>query len=38
MNDLPLLLAVDHPVVVDADARLAAEAARRGWPAISLQG
>jgi HAD superfamily hydrolase (TIGR01490 family) len=37
MNDLPLLLAVDHPVVVDADARLAAEAARRGWPAISLR-
>lgn len=37
MNDLPLLQAVDHPVVVDADPRLAAEAARRGWPAISLR-
>ena len=35
-NDLPLLAAVDHPVVVDADPRLAAEAARRGWPALSL--
>jgi HAD superfamily hydrolase (TIGR01490 family) len=38
MNDLPLLAAVDHPVVVDADERLAAEAARRGWPALSLLG
>ena len=38
MNDLPLLAAVDHAVVVNADPRLAAEAARRGWPAISLRG
>ncbi|CAD5373459.1 Phosphoserine phosphatase [Rubrivivax sp. A210] len=38
INDLPLLEAVDHPVVVDADARLAALAAQRGWPAISLRG
>lgn len=37
MNDLALLQAVNHPVVVDADPRLAAEAARRGWPAISLR-
>ena len=37
INDLPLLQAVNHPVVVDADVRLAAEAARRGWPAISLR-
>ena len=38
MNDLALLQAVRHPVVVDADEGLAAEAARRGWPAISLRG
>ena len=38
MNDLPLLAAVDHPVVVDADERLAAEAARRAWPSMSLRG
>lgn len=38
MNDLALLQAVKHPVVVDADERLAAEAARRGWPTISLRG
>jgi HAD superfamily hydrolase (TIGR01490 family) len=38
MNDLPLLAAVDRPVVVDADERLAAEASRRGWPALSLRG
>jgi HAD superfamily hydrolase (TIGR01490 family) len=31
-NDLPLLEAVTHPVVVDPDARLAAIAAERGWP------
>jgi hypothetical protein len=37
MNDLALLQAVRHPVVVDADERLAVEAARRGWPAISLR-
>jgi HAD superfamily hydrolase (TIGR01490 family) len=30
-NDLPLLEAVDHPVAVNADARLAAVAQRRGW-------
>ncbi|NRF69058.1 HAD-IB family hydrolase [Aquincola sp. S2] len=36
INDLPLLLAVRHPVVVDPDPRLAAEAAERGWPVISL--
>jgi HAD superfamily hydrolase (TIGR01490 family) len=37
INDLPLLAVVKHPVAVDADHRLAAEAARRGWPAITLQ-
>jgi hypothetical protein len=31
INDLPLLEAVDHAVVVHADARLAAIAAERGW-------
>jgi len=36
-NDLPLLLRVTHPVAVDPDATLAAEAVRRGWPAISLR-
>ena len=36
-NDLPLLEQVTHPVAVDADPVLAAEAARRGWPQISLR-
>ncbi len=36
MNDLPLLSAVRHPVAVDPDARLAAVAAERGWPVLSL--
>jgi HAD superfamily hydrolase (TIGR01490 family) len=36
-NDLPLLGRVRHPVAVDPDAPLAAEAARRGWPVISLR-
>ncbi len=31
-NDLPLLEAVSHPIVVDPDPRLAAVAAERGWP------
>jgi len=38
INDLPLLCAVGTPVVVDPDARLQAEASRRGWPLISLLG
>ena len=38
INDLPLLCAVGSPVVVDPDARLQAEALRRGWPVISLRG
>jgi HAD superfamily hydrolase (TIGR01490 family) len=37
-NDLPLLLRADAPVAVDPDERLAVEAARRGWPVISLRG
>jgi HAD superfamily hydrolase (TIGR01490 family) len=36
-NDLPLLARVRHPVAVDPDAQLAAEAVRRGWPVISLR-
>ena len=36
-NDLPLLELVRQPVAVDPDAQLAAEAARRGWPVISLR-
>ena len=36
-NDLPLLERVSQPVAVDPDASLAAEAARRGWPVISLR-
>lgn len=37
-NDLPLLEAVDHPVVVDPDTTLAEAARQRGWPVISLRG
>ena len=36
INDLPLLLAVRHPVAVDPDPLLAAEAAARGWPVLHL--
>lgn len=36
INDLPLLLAVGQPVVVDPDARLAAEAQARHWPVLRL--
>ena len=36
-NDLPLLERVTHPVAVDPDEVLAAEARRRGWPVISLR-
>ncbi|MBI3367776.1 MAG: HAD family hydrolase [Burkholderiales bacterium] len=38
INDLPLLCAVDRAVAVDPDARLAAEAAARGWPVLRLNG
>ena len=34
INDLPLLQAVGRAVAVDPDARLAAEAAARGWPVL----
>ena len=36
INDLPLLEAVDVPVTVNADARLAAVAVERGWAGIAL--
>ena len=38
INDLPLLRAAAHPVVVNPDARLAAEADARGWPRLDLHG
>ena len=37
-NDLALLERVKQPVAVDPDPQLAAHAARRGWPVISLHG
>lgn len=37
LNDLPLLALVKSPVAVDPDVSLAAEAANRGWPVISLR-
>ncbi len=37
INDLPLLEQVDHPIVVDADERLATIARERNWKAISLR-
>jgi HAD superfamily hydrolase (TIGR01490 family) len=36
-NDLPLLSLVDHPVAVDPDDKLRAEAVRRNWLVISLR-
>lgn len=36
-NDLPLLREVDHPVAVDPDDQLRAEAERLSWPIISLR-
>jgi HAD superfamily hydrolase (TIGR01490 family) len=36
MNDLPLLEAATHPICANPDARLAALAAKRGWPVIYL--
>jgi len=37
INDLPLLEAVDEPVAVDPDPRLAAIAAQRGWRVLRLR-
>jgi HAD superfamily hydrolase (TIGR01490 family) len=36
LNDLPLLGAVTHPIVVDPDDTLRAHAQRAGWPVITL--
>ena len=36
-NDLPLLERVSHPVAVDPDPTLRAEAGRRGWSILSLR-
>jgi HAD superfamily hydrolase (TIGR01490 family) len=36
INDLPLLEAVDHPVAVNADAKLTAIAEQRGWRILQL--
>lgn len=36
-NDLPLLRLVDHPVAVDPDPTLQAEAEANDWPVISLR-
>jgi len=36
-NDLALLERVKHPVAVDPDEKLSAEASRRGWSVISLR-
>lgn len=36
-NDLPLLEKVDHPVAVDPDEQLRAEAEKRGWQILSLR-
>ena len=37
INDLPLLERVTHPVAVDASAKLAEVARRRGWRTLSLR-
>nr|CRH04697.1 putative HAD-superfamily hydrolase [Candidatus Magnetococcus massalia] len=37
LNDIPLLSRVDHPVAVDPDPTLQAEAEKQGWPVISLR-
>jgi HAD superfamily hydrolase (TIGR01490 family) len=36
INDVPLLQAVGHPVVVDPDTRLRAHALHAGWPLLEL--
>ena len=36
LNDLPLLERVDHPVAVNPDPRLRAEAEKRGWQTLTL--
>jgi phosphoserine phosphatase len=36
LNDLPLLLRVTDPVVVDPDATLRAHAENAGWPILNI--
>ena len=36
-NDIPLLNKVTHPIAVDPDDALKAEAEKRDWPIISLR-
>ena len=36
-NDLPLLNKVSHPIAIDPDDALNAEAKKRGWPVMSLR-
>jgi|SRR5699024_699377 len=36
-NDLPLLRIVDHPIAVNPDDTLAAEAETKGWPILDLR-
>jgi HAD superfamily hydrolase (TIGR01490 family) len=38
INDLPLLMAVNHAIAVDPDARLQQEAVDRGWAVLRLHG
>jgi HAD superfamily hydrolase (TIGR01490 family) len=38
LNDLPLLARVHHPVAVDPDPTLRAQAEKNGWAVISLRG
>ncbi len=37
LNDLPLLRHVEHPVAVDPDETLRAEARQHGWPVLTLR-
>ena len=37
VNDLPLLMQVTHPIAVDPDEKLRAQAIERGWDIISLR-
>jgi HAD superfamily hydrolase (TIGR01490 family) len=37
-SDLPLLAACGHPVAINPDRRLRAEAAARGWPVLQVSG
>jgi HAD superfamily hydrolase (TIGR01490 family) len=38
INDLPLLVAVQRPMAIDPDARLASEAQMRNWPVLRWRG